>query len=134
MSESLEIEWTEALATGDEAIDNQHKYLVDLINELARAIERNEVADKMKEILMMLEYYTTWHFESEEGCMMRKSCQAACQNKEAHNEFIQTFLAFKKEYYESEGSRDIALRMYKTLTSWVVNHIQKIDSNLATCQ
>ena len=40
MSESLKVAWSEALSTGDRATDVQHKYLIDIINELAEAIRK----------------------------------------------------------------------------------------------
>ena len=130
MGESLKIEWTDALSTGNRAIDVQHKYLVDIINELAEAIETGQAAQSVKRILHVLQYYTEWHFEREELCMERTKCPMAEKNKCAHKEFIETFVKFRDEYTQSGGSEDIALRMYKTLTEWLVKHIQGIDSSL----
>lgn len=133
MAASLKLAWTDALSTGNKAIDLQHKYLIDIINELAEAIETGATASAVKKILNLLQYYTEWHFGREELCMDRCQCPAACPNKEAHAYFIETFLAFKAELNASAsaGAEEIALRMYKTLTDWLVNHIQKVDAQLA---
>lgn len=133
MSESLKLSWSDALSTGNKAIDVQHKYLIDIINELAEAIETGKAAQKVKTILNLLRHYTEWHFEREELCMERTNCPAACQNKEAHKGFVAAFLRFAEEYNAGGGSEEIALRMYKTLTDWLVSHIQGIDAKLATC-
>ncbi|MDD3517412.1 MAG: hypothetical protein PHQ14_03600, partial [Chromatiales bacterium] len=42
-------------------------------------------------------------------------------------QFIDSLTAFREEYAQSGGSDDIALRMYRTLTEWLVVHIKKID-------
>lgn len=133
MNGSLKLAWSDALSTGNKAIDVQHKYLIDIINELAEAIETKTTGTSVRKILNLLQHYTLWHFGREELCMERTNCPAACANKEAHAKFVETFLAFKAEYTNSGGAEDIALRMYKTLTDWLVNHIQKIDGQLATC-
>lgn len=133
MAESLKLEWSDDLSTGNPATDAQHKYLIDIINELAEAIESGHASNKLNSILNLLQYYTEWHFEREEKCMHKLQCPSADANVNAHKQFIETFLSFKKEYKESGGAEDIAMRMYKTLTDWLVNHIQKIDGQLRHC-
>lgn len=133
MSESLKIEWNDSLSTGVRAIDVQHKYLVDLINELAEAIEQGVGAKAVSKILNLLRYYAEWHFEREELCMDRYKCPLASKNKAAHCYFVETFDGFQAEYKASGGSEDIARRMYKELTDWLINHIQGLDSGLGDC-
>ena len=133
MSGSLKLQWSDALNTGNRAIDVQHKYLVDIINELAEAIESGSATQNIKKIIHLLQYYTEWHFGREELCMDRFQCPVAAANKAAHCIFIETFLAFRKEYETSGGSEDIAMRMYKTLTDWLVNHIMKVDGQIGPC-
>ncbi|MBL8218335.1 MAG: hemerythrin family protein [Bryobacterales bacterium] len=130
---SLKLTWSSALETGDRATDVQHKYLVEIINELAEAIETGKAGQSVRKILNLLRQYTDWHFCREEMCMERRQCPAAAANKEAHKHFMRTFDQFAEEYKVSGGSEDIAMRMYKTLTDWLVMHIQKIDTNLASC-
>ena len=131
MSQSLKVEWTDALCTGNRAIDNQHKYLIDIINDLAVAIETGLAAQSLKKIVNLLQYYTEWHFCKEEDCMNKLKCPVAARNKDAHAQFIETFLAFRRELEGGGDSTEIATRMYKTLVAWLVQHIQGIDSNLA---
>lgn len=133
MAESLKLHWSEALATGDRGTDVQHKYLIDIINELAEAIETGTTASSIRKILNLLKYYTEWHFHREELCMDRRQCPVAAANKKAHEGFIQTFNEFAREYESSGGAEDIARRMYKTLTEWLVMHIQKVDATMVHC-
>lgn len=127
MNQSLKLVWDGSLDTGHRAIDIQHKYLVDIINELAEAIEEGKGAEKVKAILHLLQYYTEWHFGREEKCMDENRCPFAEANQQAHRQFIDSLTAFREEYAQSGGSDDIALRMYRTLTEWLVVHIKKID-------
>jgi hemerythrin len=133
MTTSLKITWSEALSTGNRAIDVQHKYLIDIINELAELIELNQSAQKIKTVLNLLQYYTEWHFHREELCMDRYSCPIADSNRLAHQGFIASFLAFRKEYADSGGDMDLAVRMYKELTDWLVTHIQRVDGQISPC-
>ncbi len=131
MSQSMKVQWSDALKTGNRAIDNQHKYLIDIINDLAGAIEAGATPQSLKKIVNLLQYYTEWHFCNEEGCMDKLKCPVAAKNKDAHAQFIATFLEFRRELEAGGDSNEIATRMYKTLTSWLVQHIQGIDSQLA---
>lgn len=79
--------------TGHRAIDVQHKYLIDIINRLAEAIEKGQAAMAVKTILNLLNYYTD--FEREELCMDRHNCPAAATNKRARGHLIDTFLKLK---------------------------------------
>ncbi len=130
---SRTIEWSEERETGVRLVDVQHKYLIDIINELAEAIEAGTAEMAVKSILNLLKYYTEWHFEREELCMYRNNCPAGEANEKAHKGFLRTFEAFQEEFRQSGGSEDIARRMYAELTNWLVTHIQGVDSKLADC-
>ena len=127
---SMKLTWSEALASGDRAPDVQHKYLIEIINELAEAIETGQAAQSLRKILNLLQYYTEWHFGREEMCMDRRNCPMAGANKAAHQCFLKIFQDFAAEYKQSGGSDDIARRMYATLTDWLVNHIQAVDASM----
>lgn len=133
MAESLKLAWDTSLSTGERSVDVQHKYLIDIINELADAIERQQGAVAVKKILNLLKYYAEWHFGREEMCMERHHCPAAAVNKQAHGWFMATFEGFQDEYRTSGGSQELALRMYGELTTWLVAHIKKIDTQLGGC-
>jgi len=103
--------------------------LIDIINELAEAIETKQTDLKMRKILNLLQYYTEWHFEREELCMARTKCPMGEKNKAAHCVFMSQLKKFQEEY-KSNPSVDFAEKVYKELVNWLVLHIQGIDSSL----
>lgn len=127
------ITWSEAIETGVTLVDLQHKYLIDIINELAEAINSGEAGIRIGKILNLLKYYTEWHFGREELCMEKHACPVAAKNKKAHGHFMDTFEGFQQEYRASGGSLEIAERMYRVLTEWLVSHIQGVDTELGPC-
>lgn len=134
MSEIVKVRWMKELETGNRAIDVQHKYLIDIINDLADVITEQQGKSKMGKIIQLLQYYTEWHFCREEECMERTNCPTACQNKDAHAKFLGVVVDFKTEFAKTddlEGITDLGVRMYKVLTGWLVSHIQAIDVALA---
>ena len=127
--ESLRVEWSDAIATGHLATDNQHKLLIDIINELADAIETGQTQAKMSKILNLLQYYTEWHFQREELCMERNKCPMAEKNKAAHCMFIEKVKQFRADY-KHNPTVEFAQKLYHELVDWLVHHIQGIDTSL----
>jgi hemerythrin len=131
--QSLKIGWDDALSSGVRSVDVQHRYFIDIVNELAEAIESGQAAIKVRRILNLMAYYADWHFEREELCMDRYQCPAAEANKQAHKNFLNAFESFEANYRQSGGSEEIALRMYQVLTDWLVKHILGTDGKLKDC-
>ena len=136
MSEYAILEWVDSLKTGNRAIDNQHKYLIDLINELAVCLEAGKAEQELKKIANLLYHFTEWHFCLEENCMESMNCPLAAENKNAHGQFIEAVTTYQGKIREAsaENFQDIGSEMHKVLISWFVNHIRKIDiPNLSEC-
>lgn len=129
MSEYTTIVWEDSLKTGNRGIDNQHKYLIDLINELAECLDKGNAAQELKKIANLLYHFTEWHFCNEETCMESMVCPLAKENKEAHKQFIATVVKYQgkiREVEEDEFQR-VGTEMHEVLISWFVNHIKGID-------
>lgn len=127
------LQWEDALSTGDEALDNQHKYLVDTLNSLGTAINEGHGIDNIARILGILRFYAGWHFNKEEECFETYHCPAAEKNKKAHRVFIDKFDRFHDEYRQSGGSNELAFKMHQELSDWIVNHILVVDGELYPC-
>lgn len=54
------LQWDDALTTGDETLDDQHKYLVDTLNTLGEAINEGHGTDMISRILGRLRFYAGW--------------------------------------------------------------------------
>ncbi|QQR75450.1 MAG: hemerythrin family protein [Holophagales bacterium] len=129
-AEVMRVTWDASFATGVRAIDVQHKLLIEIINDLGDAIAHGKGSAEISRVLGFLKYYSSWHFEREEECMERHRCAAAEVNKKAHCQFVMTFIALEEEFRASGGSPELALRMHRELTSWMVRHIRGVDLEL----
>ncbi len=127
---TAKLEFNEAIMTGDEVIDTQHKYLIELINEIADVVDNGTAETELGPILPMLQYFVEWHFGREEECMHRRNCPFADINKQAHAQFLQTVADLKEKYHQEGGSAELALDMHTKLCDWLVTHIQGIDSKI----
>jgi hemerythrin len=124
------LKWDFSLTTGDVTLDNQHKYLFEILNKLGTAIKEGYGKENIIRILGTLKFYADWHFGKEEQCMLSYRCPAADKNKKAHSAFLEKYSKFHKEYLESGGSEELALRIHEFLFDWIVGHILAVDSEL----
>ena len=127
------LKWDDVLSTGDETLDNQHKYLVETLNNLGDAINEGYGMEMIARILGRLRFYAGWHFEREEECFDRYQCPAASMNKNAHAAFIEKFDRYHVRFRESGGSNELALKIHEELSDWIVNHIMRVDGELYPC-
>jgi hemerythrin-like metal-binding protein len=125
--------WEDKLATGDENLDFQHKYLFETFNKLGDAIYADRGKETIDTILGRLRFYAEWHFGKEEDCMERHNCPIAQTNKTAHATFLDLFNKYYDEYKETGGSNDLAIKIHETLSDWFLNHIIGIDTKLHPC-
>ena len=69
------IKWTKEYELGIKEIDNQHKGLVIIINELFELMSQGKAKAKMNEIFDHLTDYTKKHFKDEERIMFLNNYQ-----------------------------------------------------------
>lgn len=58
--------WDKKYETGIDVIDFQHRILLERTNDLIELVNKNETQDNMFPILIFLEDYTLYHFDTEE--------------------------------------------------------------------
>lgn len=141
MAEVTRIEWTEELKTSHAGLDNQHKELLSMVNELAEAIQQGQGAAAMKRIFACALAYADWHFRYEEKLAAKYQCPIAERNLQEHEAFRRLIAKFEQEYREArraelagQGSPDaleaLALTFHKQLAGWTFNHIAVVDKQI----
>lgn len=125
--------WNQYLVTGIEAVDREHKGLVDLLNQVAPMLAHAESAglDKLEPILDKLLGYAGSHFRTEEELMARLGMdeRARSHHEASHACFVQDVLAmFEAARAGQEQGGD---RLLSFLASWLVLHILGEDQSMA---
>jgi hemerythrin len=125
-----EMMWRDEMTTGIVELDAQHKYLIDTFNDLGHSIGRRYDPQDINKVLKMMKFYVEWHFGREEECMARFHCPIAKKNNKAHAVFTQKLRAYQKEFEESGGSPEFAVKIHQELADWIFNHILVVDTQL----
>ena len=115
---------------GESSLDNQHKVLIAIFNDLAGMIESSPSRDSVAKILLALKHYAEWHFSCEEDCMEKYSCPIAGNNKKAHAIFTQRLENYEREFASAGSVREFALHVHNDLARWIYVHILEVDTKL----
>ena len=122
------IEWSDELSVGVDEIDNQHKVLVNMINELNTAVHGGWGKEARKEVIDKLIEYTKVHFATEESLMSITAYPKSNNHKEQHGNLISMVKEHIKRYENDANSSSYDLIFF--LKSWLVEHIMKDDKIL----
>ena len=117
--------WDPSFSVGIEIIDNQHKRIIEYINELGVASQYGD-QQKVYNVLLGLIDYTISHFSFEESLQEQAGYPMLEPHKKVHQAFIRRIEFFKERY---EGGEDVTKQLMSELQIWLINHIQHDDSD-----
>lgn len=119
--------WTENLSVSVVEIDNQHKHLIDLINNLYDAMKLGKGKDVLSVTIDELAKYSVEHFFAEERIMQKYSYDGYTKHKTEHDSFIRKVTEFKQGF--EAGKILLSIEIMNFLRDWTVNHIAEVDTN-----
>jgi hemerythrin-like metal-binding protein len=118
-------QWNNDYSVKVTAMDNQHKKLFELVNELHSAMSKGHGKDITGDVLRRLIDYTVEHFTAEEKLMAKYEYPALAVHRVEHQALTDKVLAFKKEF--EAGTGNVTLELMTFLQQWLKNHIQTVD-------
>lgn len=122
------VAWTDDLYIGVEDIDEQHKRLIALINDVWKALVSHQATVDIESIVFDLEDYTQTHFRDEEAMLERHGYPGLAAHQESHAFFI----AKVKELDARIASGEIVgLELLEFLSNWLKFHINIVDKQYA---
>lgn len=124
------IQWNdERHALGIEEIDNQHKELFVISNQIFDAGQTEEGRKQLIPLFKRLYAYTKYHFHSEEALFKMYAYPQTVKHKEIHLRFTEKIKHYLQDFRDKpNGSLDEPLDF---LVSWIINHIQGDDKKYA---
>jgi len=120
------IAWNEGMSVGVEDLDNDHRVLIDLINQLAAAESRRDRIN-LEAVLDELVDYTVFHFEKEEQYMEGAGYPELASHKRTHAILTEQVLAIRRRVVESEQA-ELGDEVLDFLSRWLREHILQADA------
>jgi len=119
------IQWNESFHVGIEHLDNQHRKLVEMINELHTAMKKGEGKMIIQDILDKMTHYTLDHFKSEEVLFDQYVYPETGTHKQEHKAFVEKVANFKTKF--DKGDIFLSIEVIMFLQEWLINHIKGSD-------
>lgn len=117
--------WDEKYSVGIKELDNQHKQLFNILNELYEAMQNASAQEKLGKIINELTNYTKIHFATEERYMEKFNYADLAAQKAAHAKFIEKIDAFKSDF--EAGKLALSLNVASFVKDWLSSHIVGSD-------
>ncbi len=117
--------WNEKYNTGINEIDNQHKKLVNILNQLYESFVDRTTNEKLKEVIQEMKDYTEYHFGVEEKYFKEFNYTDADKHISEHQTFIRKVATFKDDM--ELGKVSVTFQLMNFLRAWLLRHINGTD-------
>ena len=117
-------EWSSKYSVGVEAVDRQHRGLIDAMNELNSHVERGHAAGIQLVALNKLIDLTVRHFAAEEHAMQRSGYDGFVAHKRHHERLLQQVKDLHADVAAGQPLNKAHMNFFKT---WLSGHIIGVD-------
>lgn len=119
------IAWNDTLSVNIKEINEQHKKLIAMINDLNSAMGSGKGKDVMGQILSGLVEYTKTHFKREEELMQKHQYPGYLNHKALHDSLTKQVVDTMNKFQEGKTIETVEVMSF--LKDWLVTHIQNTD-------
>ena len=125
------IKWSSDFVLGIDAIDEQHKALVGMINALDASTHEEYSAESMRRLLDELNAYVKEHFGFEERLMAGGGCSQELVTRHCgEHAYFRSVLRDLTADFEN-GRTSITVTLIEYLVHWLLHHIVVVDRAMA---
>jgi hemerythrin-like metal-binding protein len=118
--------WTEEMSVGVKVLDDDHKNLIEMLNQLNDGILAGKGRETLGVVIEKLLEYTNFHFAREERLFIETGYPGGAAHKEEH-ESLSRRVKNLQSRFESGQSLEVSMETMAFLKSWLTNHIQGSD-------
>jgi hemerythrin len=123
------IQWNEEFKIDVQEIDEQHKVLLDIFNQIARSVEKKNEWHATSSIVDSLLHHAYRHFATEERYMIKHQYPDLPAHIEHHLDFIKKVTAMTQEVRQNGPEKQKEMVAY--LAKWYYEHVLVVDKNYA---
>ncbi len=123
------LEWQSRYEIGIKEIDDQHKHLVDVINDLIIAKNENKLDEQIGKALKELVAYTQYHFKSEEEFMEKIKYPALPEHRAQHKVLVKQLVKILEDL--KDGKIEAGEQLPDILQNWLIKHVFGHDRHIA---
>lgn len=117
--------WNQGMSVGVRVLDEDHKKLIAMINELHASMMEGRSNDVIGGVLRRLVSYTVEHFQREETLFAETAYPSAAAHKREHEKLKAQVMAEIQKF--QTGTVGIGMETLNFLRDWLKHHIQESD-------
>lgn len=123
------IEWRDEFRTGIEAVDFEHKGMIELINEAHAQLQAGAPRDQIDAFLGEIYARISGHFALEESVMKARRYDQFHDHKQDHEMLLDAIRDIMDDY--DAGDFDgVSEELGRRLQSWFIDHFKTKDARL----
>jgi hemerythrin len=119
------LKWSDKYSLNVEEIDEQHKKLVGLVNDMYDAMHAGKGRDMIGTVIAEFVAYTDYHFTAEERLLRQNGYPEYAEHKEMHDNLSRKAHSIKEAF--DSGNTPTAIEVMLLLTNWLNTHILEED-------
>jgi hemerythrin len=119
------MEWSEDYSVSIKSIDDQHKKLFGIINQLHESMKVGKSKDVLSNIINELSDYAVYHFSTEENFMQNHKYPGNFSHKKEHDNFLAKVIEYQDKFNISSSLT--AIEMLQFLKEWLFKHVKGTD-------
>ncbi len=124
------LEWTPALATGIDEIDEQHRELFRCVARIRDASVAGDGSDAAPAIVFLREY-VGMHFQAEERYMAARRFPGLERHREEHHLLLEAVVEIEADHRLRGPAANSLGRLERFLSDWLRTHIAVTDLAMA---
>ncbi|OIR10428.1 bacteriohemerythrin [mine drainage metagenome] len=121
-----ELQWTEQFNVGIEVIDQQHRKIVEYVNQLDGMHSGGLSSREIGNLIDALIDHTIYHFDFEEKIQEKVGYPYLKAHQRLHVQFAKRLTNFQTRFAEGE---DISGELESFLTNWLLDHLKYDDTD-----
>lgn len=123
------ISWSQDYSVGVVELDNHHKQLIKMINELYFAMRNDRGQQVVAAIVKEIGDYARMHFQTEEKYMRKVEYLGLLKHIREHKGFVEKAQEMAQRC--EEGEFILSFEVIQFLSDWLKNHILESDMKYA---
>ena len=120
--------WEDRFCIGVETVDNQHKGLFAMTNDLHEACMGTGATERFKDVLQKTVSYIGVHFSTEEKIMQETKDPNYEEHQHQHDFFVKKVI--EEAARLEEGGTDAPEIFMNFLRDWISNHVTVTDKKI----
>ncbi|MCE1255609.1 MAG: bacteriohemerythrin [Anaerolineae bacterium] len=121
--------WNDSYSVNIKILDEQHKKLFTLIDQLHNAMSTGKGKQMIGQVLDEMLDYTRTHFTTEEDLLKKHNYPDLLKQQKEHAAFVQKVSEMQQKF--NNGSLTLSIEVSQFLKDWLSKHILGADKQYA---